>query len=97
MFLIYKGFQLARALDTKAFYYGGERLPAHVTNYKMAESFIDAFLIPKMTELGLYSGCWKPFFDDYSILFPEEHAQVIKDEIKNNWFYYKEKENGKSR
>lgn len=91
MICIYKGFQLARAWRTKMFYYGDERLPAHITNYKMAMEFVDTYLIPKMTELGLYNGKWRPFIDDYSIMFPAEHRQAIRDEIKKNWFYYKEK------
>jgi len=87
--LIYKGFQLARALGTKMFFYGDERLPAHITNYKMAEEFIDTYLIPKMTELGLYRGKWVSFVDDYSIMFPQSSRQAMREEIKKNWFYYK--------
>lgn len=88
---IYKGFQLARAWKTKMFFYGDERLPAHITNYKMAMEFVDTYIVPKMTELGLYNGKWRPFIDDYSIMFPAEHRQAIRDEIKKNWFYYREK------
>ena len=88
---IYKGFQLARAWRSKTFLYGGEILPAHVTNYKMAMEFVDTYLIPKMTELGLYSGDWNPFTDDYSMNFPFNFRETMRDEIKKNWFYYKEK------
>ena len=91
MFVIYKGFQLARAWRTKMFFYGDERLPAHITNYEMAERFIDTYLVPKMEELGLYNGNWMPLVDDYSIMFPSEHRQTMRDEIKKHWFYYKKK------
>lgn len=88
---IYKGFQLARAWRSKTFLYGGEILPAHVTNYKMAMEFIDTYLIPKMMEIGLYSGYWNPFTDDCSMNFPFNLRGKMRDEIKKNWFYYKEK------
>lgn len=91
MIHIYKGFQLARAWRSKTFLYGGEILPAHVTNYKMAMEFIDTYLIPKMTELGLYNGNWRPFVDDYSSDFPVKYRETMRNEIKKNWFYYKEK------
>jgi hypothetical protein len=88
---IYKGFQLARAWRSKTFLYGGEILPAHVTNYKTAMEFIDTYLIPKMTELGLYGGYWDPFTDDYSMNFPFNLRETMRNEIKKNWFYWKEK------
>ena len=91
MIHIYKGFQLARAWRSKIFEYGGERLPAHVRNYEMAREFVDTYLIPKMTEIGLYKGHWRPFLDDYSLDFPTEHRETMRNEIKKNWFYYKEK------
>lgn len=89
-FNIYKGFQLSRAWRTKMFFYGDERLPAHITNYKMAMDFIDTYLVPKMTELGLYNGNWRPFVDDYSIMFPSKFREDMREEIKKHWFYYKE-------
>lgn len=88
-FYIYKGYQLSRAWQSKMFFYGNERLPAHVTNYKMAEEFIDTYLIPKLTDLGLYHEPWRPLFDDYHITFPPEFRETIRDEIKKHWFYYK--------
>ena len=53
--------------------------------------FIDTYLIPKMTELGLYGGYWDPFTDDYSMNFPFNLRETMRGEIKKNWFYYKEK------
>lgn len=90
----YKGYQLARAWRSKTFLYGNEVLPAHVTNYNMAEKFIDTYLEPKMIELGL---CKKrdeqPMFNfDVHSTFPPEHRQAIRDEIEKHWFYYKEDE-----
>lgn len=90
-FIIYKGYQLARAWKTKMFFYGGLRLPAHVVNYEMAEKFIDKYLIPKMTELGLYKEPWHPWLDDYRCDFPIKQQPYIEATIKENWFYYKEK------
>jgi hypothetical protein len=58
----------------------------------MAMDFIDTYLVPKMTELGLYNGNWRPFVDDYSIMFPLKFREDMREEIKKHWFYYKEDE-----
>ena len=89
----YKGYQLSRGLDSKAFFYGNERLPAHVTNYDMAEKFIDAYLEPKMIELGIFkkNDSLNPLEWELHSSFPLEHCQAMRDEIEKNWFYYKTK------
>lgn len=90
-YIIYKGYHLCRAWQTKMFFYGNLRLPAHITNYDMAEEFITKYLIPKMTELSLYKEPWDPWSGEWYNDFPLEHRAAIEDTIKKNWFYYKEK------
>ena len=52
---------------------------------------IDKYLIPKMTELGLYKEPWHAWLDDYHCDFPIKQQPYIEATIKENWFYYKEK------
>lgn len=90
----YKGYQLSRGLNSKAFFYGNERLPAHITNYAMAMKFIDTYLEPKMIELGIFkkNNSLNPLEWELHSSFPLEHRQAMIDEIEKHWFYYKEDE-----
>ena len=88
----YKGYQLARAWRSKMFFYGGERIPAHITNYKMAREFIDKYLEPKMIELKIYSKDFNMFTDEVACDFPFKSRPAMRNEIKKHWFYYKEDE-----
>ena len=75
------------------FFYGGERIPAHITNYKMAREFIDKYLEPKMIELKIYSKDFNMFTDDVMCDFPLESRPAMREEIEKHWFYYKENGN----
>ena len=94
----YNGYQIARAWRTKAFYYGGVRLPAHITNYDMALKFVDKYLLPKMAKLGLYDEekGWNAWTGECRCHFPFEHREEMEKVIEDNWFYYK-KEKDESR
>lgn len=97
--MYWKGFILCRETNTKKFYYAGVRLPAHITTYDEGMHFVDKYIHPKLIKIPkVYSKIQivPAGISCYTINqgkdFPiDEVKEVIKKEVKENWFYYKTK------